>query len=843
MRHALALTCLVAATWSRATAALELPAYVPGQQVYLVPADFRFPTQQVKQAASQTEHPVYVAIYEQVIDGSIEPGHESETEDAIEALWAEWRTAAGMLETPVEGGLDGVEGSLVLLAMDDREVRVITGSRWDSELGLHNEALLPVIDTHFMPKAQAQDYDGGLAALVTGLDGYISKELARRAAQAEVEAAAAAQAEVDRIEAERQREEMKATMGRVVRWGGAGLGGLLVLVLVGIFRFAARGARRRFDEAAARLRAQLDAADNAFADFRIDVELRDRIVELRVKGPVTTALVEEVSRTLDEIQVGLAGLRRHVDECEADVDAGYFGRQAWLDAVERLEGRLEIRTEQTQDRLFPLPDQVLEVEPAVFMEGLEERFATARTGWKRVLDAVEASLHKASTDLARDDLETMLAKLEAAGLPQIWVDEHPLLEDPEACWAELDALRREDPAAYLDALEEEIELDDELEAVVSALIEGLGLASELRAKAEEPSVEGLDTVVGDPERDPAPLQLQADTLLTQLRDIAHARVEADFDVFEDTLGELELACDAWVERKGRLLASVERAPGLVEQAEAKLAELERDYGSSRDRAKALAGQHNAESLAQAWVEVGEARDDLEQCRQAALQSRARLGERRHVEAEGLAEQALEEHGQAVVDLGELTAALVALEQARLEAVHALTSMSDFRRRSLQTLAGFGAFGGEDRLAEGDAQRRALEAKWTTAVPADWAERRDRAKAVMSAWGAGVAAARAAYRAEQARIEAERRAEEERRRRARQRERERRRREEQERAARSRRRTSSPSFGSFGSSSRKKRSSFGSSSRRSSGSSFGRKRRSSGRRFGGGGRKRSGGRKF
>ena len=835
MRHALALCFAATLGLSPAAFALDVPAFVPGQGIYLVPEDLRFPTQKLRGAVGEVEHPVYVVVYEQVIDGSIEGDFESETEEAIDAVWSEWRTAAGMVEVAVEGGLDASEGSLVLLALDDREVRIMAGSRWDAELGLHNQAVLPIIDEHFMPLAVAGDYDAALAALVTGLDHRISATLAQRERSAQLEVERAERERQEGIEAAARREARQATMGRVLRWGGAALGLGLVLVLAAFFRLAATGARRRFREAAARLRAQLDAADTSFADFRIDVELRDRIVDLRLKGPVTTALYEEVSRSLDEIQGGLAGLRHHVEACE-QVQAGVFARKPWLEALGRLEGSLRIRTAQTHGRLFPAPDQDLEVQPAVFMESLEDRFTGAKQGWKRLLDAVEASLHKAAADLPRAELEAMLVRLDGAGLPRAWVDIHPLFEDPQVQWDELDALRREDPVAYLDELEEQLALEDEIEVLVDDLIAGLAHAAELRQQADELSVAELATLIDDPERDPAPMKAQADSLLQRLRAIAHGELELDEQDFREALVGLEQACADWVDRKRRLVASVQAAPGLVAEAEDKLSSLEGSFRQARERAQTLAQDHDAASLAAAWVEVGQAGEDLQQCRSACQQAREQLGQHRHIAAEASAQRALQEHGEAVGDLTELVAVLEALEQAQRDAELVFANLGMRRNDCLGDMVGFGRFGGVEHLAAGDRLQDALVAAWTTGVPADWVERRERAREVIASWHHGVGRARSAWRAEQARLEAIRLAEERRRReeerrrreaeRARQRERDRQRR----RASSSR--SSSSSFGSMGSSSRKRSgsSSFRSSSRRSAGRKTRSSRRSGGRKF-------------
>ncbi|MFH1466988.1 MAG: hypothetical protein ABIO70_21575 [Pseudomonadota bacterium] len=48
--------------------AVTVPDFAPGQRVYLVPETFAFPTQAVRAATKATAHPVYVVVYEEVIE-------------------------------------------------------------------------------------------------------------------------------------------------------------------------------------------------------------------------------------------------------------------------------------------------------------------------------------------------------------------------------------------------------------------------------------------------------------------------------------------------------------------------------------------------------------------------------------------------------------------------------------------------------------------------------------------------------------------------------------------------------------------------------------------------------
>jgi len=155
---------VVAAAWA-------VPPYSPGVQT--VPPDLAFSTAQVQRAVGQAERDVHVVVVDQVLGQGV-GDYDSATERYIEETWSAWARAPG--EGP--GAFDAADDLLVVLALDDREVRVRTGSTWDAEHGLWGDALLPIIDATFLPKARANDLDGGLASLVRGLDAATGKALA-----------------------------------------------------------------------------------------------------------------------------------------------------------------------------------------------------------------------------------------------------------------------------------------------------------------------------------------------------------------------------------------------------------------------------------------------------------------------------------------------------------------------------------------------------------------------------------------------------------------------------------------------------------------------------------------
>ncbi|MDP2307214.1 MAG: TPM domain-containing protein [Pseudomonadota bacterium] len=830
--------------------ALDIPTPTAEQRVYKVPARWTMPVRAVTEAAGRTERKVWVVAYEKVIDGAIAPGLASETEDAIEQVWANW-----------EAGADGVFSpqldALVLLGMDDREVRVRMGSEWDARLGLHNDRLLPLIDNHFLPRAAASDYDGGLAALVTAVDRAVGDglaEIAEREAGAKAVAEAAerraeavareAEAARARVEQDRVAGEQRAAQLRAAApWGGAGLLVVALGAAAAVRRRRAGAARASFRAGVAARRERLEAADTAFASFRVDTELRDRIVELRLKGPVTLAAFKEVSALLDRIQVGLAALRDRLDTLERGVVEGPLAAAPWVAAEAELDAPFAVETGTIQHRLFARPSETVEVAPLPFMDALEADYADARAGWERLLDAVDASLRRATDDLTAEPLEAHRAALDAAGLPRAWADAHPLAAAAEGAWAELEGLRAADPVAYLDALDAALAGAARAAAVVTTVLTGKAEAATARARALGVP-DTADTVVDLPDRDPALARTQAEALHAALDQRLHSRGGAEVEgaTLDAELGfdEVVAAWDELATRKSSLARTVATVGGGMAAAEKRVAELHARFAATRTATQRLAGEHASHTMGGVWREIGETAADLAQADAALASARDALTTRRHVAAEEAVTRAAVEHGEALQNLEQLAAFMAQLVAAKADVLRQLTTLDAARAGFAAELGGYGAFGNLHLLGAGDQLVAALLDE-PTAGAVDWPARQDRLRAVLGAWSDAVRSAAVAWRAEQAHLRRIREEEERQRRLAQEAE------QRRQRAARAQ--ATAAAFGAYrtssSSSSRPSARSAGSSfgGGRSAGSSFGGGGgRSGGSGFGGGGG-RSGGRKF
>jgi hypothetical protein len=738
--------------------AFEVPPFQASQHVVLVPDSLSFPAHQVSGAVTQTRHPAYVLVYERVADGRIEAGHESETEDAIEAVWAAWS---------LDPAFDAQHANVALLAMDEREVRLRAGTVWDQELGFGPERVGRVIDEAFLPAARVGDLDRGLAEMVLELDRSIEGAMVGRA---------------------RARQALRlAQIGAVTVPSGLLLGwGLL----------RGRRARQRFQERVAARRAELARAQERVAELGLSIELRDRVVALKLKGEQTTALLARVGAQLDEVRVGLEAMEPRLRELERPV-LNPLAAAAWDERALAVDAPFPVRVSgEGNTALFEPHARTITIDPPAHLAALAEGWQEAREGWQRLLDAVDASLRTARDDLRADDLARLREELAAAGLPSGWVDRHPLAHQPQQTWNELDALRLADPVAYLDALDEAIARDDELEELVATLIGGRNEARALREQAAQVDLSSCDTVPTGPGDDPAAAEAASGRTWEAL-ERALARPE-DPEGAERAVEEALEAAQEWLSLQVALRDAFTRAGPAVEAFEARLDQLGQQLERGRETVAEVLHKHHAPSVHQVLVELDESTRGVSSASALRDEARRLLQGRHHLAALQLVKESEAQLTQASQDLSELGEAVSAAERIRGQATQLRGELRGLRERHHAALRGLG-LAPEPWLSQGDTLFGRLQSDWER--PGSWGERLAHLQQVVQFWQEGERQAR------------RQRDEEERERRARQ---------AAQRAATSHRSSSG---------SRKSGSSYRtSSSSRSSGRSFSSSGRSAGRKF-------------
>lgn len=150
----LALLTLPAAAW-----AYDPPAFDPAQRLARDGAD-SFRMEEALPAATASE----LRIFSVVTDRAGRSGRgawANPSEHAIERTWETWSS---------DPAFDPATDILVLVALDERTTLVKTGSTWDVEYGLHNDALKTITDRSFVPRARAGDVGGALADTISDID-------------------------------------------------------------------------------------------------------------------------------------------------------------------------------------------------------------------------------------------------------------------------------------------------------------------------------------------------------------------------------------------------------------------------------------------------------------------------------------------------------------------------------------------------------------------------------------------------------------------------------------------------------------------------------------------------
>ncbi|TNE85599.1 MAG: TPM domain-containing protein [Deltaproteobacteria bacterium] len=897
------------------------------------PATYEFNVAPVEQAVADADHTFRVLVFEAV--GSSKGTWSSGTERALEESWSSWDSSMA---------IDAREDVLIVLALDEREVRVKTGSTWDAKLGLWGDALLPFIDAEFLPRAKAGDLGGGLASLVTALDDEIDRRQADEAAQlwrrtqveglslsggvmqppgieaaypkaaetgawvavfpeaspgvvgeksgtelllteivkrrslpadrrvvvagldeglvlvrqppalareyglwdlranlgedpdaaivaavARSEAALAEKvAEAEERERRRQEEirraeqraEEQARRELLVSLFFAVTSALaLFLLLLFLWRSRVAQAHERYRAVLEPRRAALDEARANLSDLQIDVETRDRLVELKLKGPVTLATLDSVGELVAELHAGVGALEAQVRGVTRDEPGFAWTPSVWTALTVRLQEGLAFDTTAQRALLFGGEGQQVRATPEEVMARLEESYADARDGWQRILDAAEASLHRCRDDFPADDLQRMLRELAESELPQSWLRTHPLLPEAERTWDRLDAIRRADPVHYLDELDEAIGEDDALEQVVAELLGARAAAMQAHQDVREADVAGIDSAFTDPALDP---RLLLGEMAEHQRglDAALASGEELVGVREHAAALLELAAraielaDATREARSHGAERLAAASALIDELSRVRAERARTLGE-------MLSVFVPEALSSAMAELGEADVDAREAREAWASAEDLWSRSCHLEAVRQVESVHAELGQARTDLEEMAEQLAAARAEHARAEDLWRTIDEVRAKHQARLTQLAGHASGIDLSQGDTLLAGLRERWDER-PADWKSRAVRLETVAQAWATAVGQAEERKRAHDARIA-------------------------RERAARQRaRQKSSSSWKSSSSSrsyssSRSRSSSYSSRSRRSGYSSSSSRSRSSGRSYSSGGR--SAGRKW
>lgn len=276
-------------------------------------------------------------------------------------------------------------------------------------------------------------------------------------------------------------------------------GGWMTATLLQRRRARTVSARHAFAAARKTLADRLDEAVSRF----LDAGLEDRATYAALEDAKgETALeVEQVRREVEELYNGLQALKLQLQQSAEIV--GKAG--AYTPGAVEAQTRALAQPFTREIGALPLAagaPAVVEVDPEAFCRNVLTRIAAIRPRFARLKQAAEARLLEARAHLPHNRLDALLARAEAAGIPPAWLSAHPLFGDDAsdaAFWSRLDAMRFEDPLAYLEHVEANQDLERQLDARLKALEAAVSSVSSARLEVAPTHPPGTYA----PEDDPA----------------------------------------------------------------------------------------------------------------------------------------------------------------------------------------------------------------------------------------------------------------------------------------------------------------------------------------------------
>jgi uncharacterized membrane protein YgcG len=263
-----------------------------------------------------------------------------------------------------------------------------------------------------------------------------------------------------------------AALGLFLKW-------LLALVLIGgtVFIVVRRRGQQKalindyrisFEEWAGKVR----NANTRWTSHYID---RDDIIGLDNVTGSTKALWDATTAMVDSILVNIKAMEGHLDACDLTFRKGHyfnFGpyKQANLDLSDRFTFDTGVLN---TDDLFGSETVTQQVEPASFVKETGRLFKASINGWTRLLEAAKERLGGADEDLPHTTMDWLFEQVNANGIPERWISDHPLFGDDESdatFYATLDDVRSGDPLCYVEHLNEVRAVEAALVADVERLV-------------------------------------------------------------------------------------------------------------------------------------------------------------------------------------------------------------------------------------------------------------------------------------------------------------------------------------------------------------------------------------
>ncbi len=384
------------------------------------------------------------------------------------------------------------------------------------------------------------------------------------------------------------------------------------------------------------------AVTNAHGKYVDHYMERDDLVGLDGVTGETKGLWDKTTEQVDGILVRIRSLQKHAADCLATFKRGNFLNFApYRQAVSDLSSSFEFDTGLINGAdLFGGETVTLTVNPADFQSKTSQMFRDSIEGWKRLKEAAKERYGDAKDDFPHDKMDWLFEQADEHGIPTQWFEDHPLFGDDDsddAFYAALDAIREDDPLAYVGAIEKARIDESAFILCVKRLTKAIEQA---RAAAHIGPFDAQGTKVS-PEDDPAVTIAEARQAGDKLAGML-ATGQNDVDgikliEIETQVRTIKALYSKTTRQGAEIKSAISGAKAAIEAAQAK------GTKASADEASAHAGVAETGKI---HHRIKPAQDDLASCLQyidkgavVVQQARNALREKRHLDARRLADGA------------------------------------------------------------------------------------------------------------------------------------------------------------------------------------------------------------
>lgn len=453
------------------------PTLVEGQHAYTIPDGWvpellgEAGLAKINEQGAALHYPFYAVFIQSL---GCEAGNDGSIIGTTADSFAQtWMTASA--------GYDVQNTQVFVLSFDPncKKPALLAGARFKNELGLEQGALKPFMDV-FMQHVRGTPKDPALGTveMMKAFDTHVW----------------------DRTDGADLRQAQMIRSAIIV---------VIILIVLGIIGFFV-WRKRRFEGLKAQWQSLHDGWEGTLRGYSslytgFFMSEVDKVKMLAGQGGTTGALYKEVTDAANLMQGWIEAMKARLGACEMTAREATPGNiQPLLDAMENLQAAFEVEPDAMADRpsLFGPVTVKLTIDPAKLEAKLEAKRQQVRPKWELLLRATEVAAMDSRTEFPHTGFDALLETCQEHGIAEDWLSAHPLAGDDEAdraLWDEVDGLRDNDAAAFI----ERIDALKGQEAAVQALLRRVVSATSRVRSSHIDACPAVGDIVLDPSDDPS----------------------------------------------------------------------------------------------------------------------------------------------------------------------------------------------------------------------------------------------------------------------------------------------------------------------------------------------------